>query len=518
MSAVSAVGAVAALQSLKAGMSEAIHHIIIRQSPEMHLKAPRTRRNFRNALRRNLHVALTGIPHTLRVEQGGLRLSTSEPEAACEVLPYVFGISSFSPVEAETDADIDALCRVAGERFTATVRGRTFAVRCKRHGPRRLSTREVERRVGAVLDGPGRVDLDHPDVVVRIDLHDDRASFHVRRFAGAGGLPVGVQGRALALVSGGFDSAVAAWYTMRRGAVVDYLFCNLGGAAHEHMVVQVTRLLAERWAMGTRPRLVVVDFQAVVADLKAKLPADIWQVVLKRLMYRAANAVALSSGAEALVTGEALSQVSSQTLSNLNTIDAAAELPVLRPLIGFDKQEILQRAREVGTHGLSEKVPEFCALGLSRPAVRSRREQVHAQEAELDARLLEEAVGRARELDVLALSADDLAEPGILVEDFPEGAEIIDCQPPQRFRHWHVPGAVNYPGDELARHFAELPRDRHYLLYCLRGTNSAILAERMQKAGFDAHAFRGDLGKVRKAWSARARHRPGDGQETPPAP
>jgi tRNA uracil 4-sulfurtransferase len=486
-------------------MTEPSHQIIIRLAPEMHLKSTRTRRGFRRVLMRNLRAALDGIPHTLRVEQGGLLLHTPEPEAACEVLPRVFGIGSFSPVETVVEADIDVLCRAARERFTETVRGRTFAVRCKRHGPRRLSTREVECRVGAVLDGAGRVDLDNPDVVVRIDLQDDRAYVHVRRIPGAGGLPLGIQGRVLALISGGFDSAVAAWYAMRRGVEVDYVFCNLGGAAHEHMVVQVTRLLAERWAAGTRPRLFVVDFQAPVADLRAKLPADIWQVVLKRLMYRAADAIARETGAEALVTGEALSQVSSQTLSNLNTIDAATDLPVLRPLIGFDKAEIIRHARTIGTQGLSEKVPEFCALSMSRPAVRTRREHIAAQEAALDAGMIREAVAQARELEILALTEADLADPGILVEDFPEDAEIIDCQPASLYRHWHVPGAVNHPADELARRFEHLPRDRRYLLYCARGTNAAILAERMQRAGFEAHAFRGDVARVRKAWTARAR-------------
>ncbi|OOG22702.1 tRNA 4-thiouridine(8) synthase ThiI [Thioalkalivibrio denitrificans] len=481
-------------------MSERTHQIIIRQSPEVHLKSFQTRRGFRRKLRRNLRAALANVEHRLQVVQGGFMLETPEPETACEILPRVFGIASFSPVEAVTDADIDALCRVAREHITQYVRGRTFAVRCKRHGPRVLSTREVEWRVGAVLDGPGKVDLSHPQVTVRVDLWGDHASFHVRRIPGAGGLPVGVQGRALALISGGFDSAVAAWYTMRRGAMVDYVFCNLGGAAHLHQVTQVARLLAERWASGTRPRLFVVDFQAVVSDLRVTLPSDVWQVVLKRLMYRAADAIARRIDAEALVTGEALSQVSSQTLSNLNTIDAATDLPVLRPLIGFDKQEIMERARDIGTFVLSEKAPEFCALTNDRPLVRTRREQVDAQEALLEAHFLEEAIENTVELDLLALTAEDLAEPGILVEEIPDDVEVIDCQPPQRYRHWHVPGAVNRTPDQLTRQYRELPRDRRYLLYCLRGTHSAILAERMRDAGFDACAFRGDVGKVKKAW------------------
>jgi len=477
--------------------------IIVRLAPEIHLKSPGTRRHFTRVLRRNLRAALEGIPHELRAEQGRLLLFTTHPDAACEALARVFGIGTFSPVEAVVEApDIERLCAVAAERFTETVRGHTYAVRCKRYGPSAISTREVERRVGAVLDGPGRVDLGNPEVTVRIEIHDDVAYLYGRRLRGAGGLPLGIQGRAMVLLSGGFDSAVAAWYLMRRGAAVDFVFCNLGGAVHEHMVLKVAHRLSERWAAGTRPRLHVVDFAEVVEDLRAKLPGAALQVVLKRLMYRAAEPVARRVQAEALVTGEALSQVSSQTLSNLETIDAASDLPVLRPLIGFDKQDIMNRAREIGTFELCENVPEFCAITDQRPMVKSRRGEIAAMETQLDAALLDRAVEQARKLDLLRLDEADLVEPGILVEEIPEGAEIIDCQPASMYADWHLPDAVNRPADELAEGFARLPRDRHYFLYCFRGTQSALLAERMQAAGFEAQAFRGGIARLRRVWEA----------------
>ncbi|MFP4079307.1 MAG: tRNA uracil 4-sulfurtransferase ThiI [Ectothiorhodospira sp.] len=474
--------------------------IIIRQSPEMHLKSWRTRRKFRNALRRNLRAALGGIPHGLRVDQGRLLLRTPEPEAATEVLTRVFGISSFSPVEAMVQGEVEAICRVAEERFTEVVRGRTYAVRCTRQGEKRFSTQEIERRVGAVLDGPGRVDLERPEVVVGIELQQDGACLHARRIPGAGGLPVGVQGRALALISGGFDSAVAAWYAMRRGTAVDFVFCNVGGAAHEHLVVQVARLLVERWAGGTRPRLFVVDFRDPVADLKATLPEELWQVLIKRLMYRAACGIAHHIQAQALVTGEALSQVSSQTLSNLNSIDAASDLPVLRPLIGFDKQEIMDRAREIGTFALSEGVPEFCALTTARPVVSTRRDRIDHHEAHLDGALLRRAVEAARERDLLALSDEELVDPGIFTDSLPAEARILDCRPRSQYREWHLPGAENHPADELAEGFGRLPREDPYLLYCSRGTQAAVLAERLQAAGYRARAFRGDLARLKRAW------------------
>lgn len=475
--------------------------IIVRLAPEIHLKSPSTRRHFTRVLRRNLKRGLIGIPHDLRTQQGRLVLYTPEPEAAQSVLRKTFGISTFSPVEVILqEVSVEGLCEVVADHLTENVRGRRYAVRCKRHGRKDLSATEVERRVGAVLDGPGRVDLDNPEVVVRIDVDRDQAWIYSQREQGPGGLPLGVQGRAMVLISGGFDSAVAAWYIMRRGTAVDFVFCNLGGSVHEEMVLAVCRRLAGDWGAGIRPRFFSVDFSAVVADLRAHVPGDAWQIVLKRLMYQAAEPIARARGAQALVTGEALSQVSSQTLSNLETIDAVAELPVLRPLIGFDKTEIMNRARAIGTFELCEKVPEFCAIAEQRPMVTSERAHIERLEAALSDGCLERAIAEARVLDPAAPSPTAERAGTLLVDRIPEAVDVIDCQPPDLYQDWHVPGAVNHPADELASSFGALPRDRSYVLYCYRGTQSAVLAERMRAAGYDARAFAGGVARLRRQW------------------
>ena len=479
------------------------HHpelIIIRPAPELQLKSWHTRRRFRNILINNLRAALAGIANEIRVDQGRLLLRTDEVEAAAERLEHVFGVASYSPVEAVVEPSVEALCAAARERFARVIDGRSYAVRCKRHGGARLSTRQVEQQVGAALNPFGTVNLDAPEVRVEIDLVEEGAWMFSRRHPGPGGVPLGVQDRAVTLMSGGFDSAVADWYTMRRGVGTDYVFCNLGGATHENMVTRIAHRLTRDWAIGDRPRLFVVDFLPVVADMRERLPGEVWQVVLKRLMYRAGEAIARRIGAQALVTGEALSQVSSQTLSNLNSIDSASELPVLRPLIGFDKTEIMKLARRIGTYQLSEGVPEFCALSLSKPLVASRRGRIDREEDKLEATLLERAVAGAREIDLVSLVEDDLAAPDVLTDTISPQAEVIDCQPPRRFRDWHLPGAVNYPPDALAKRYESLPKDRPYLLYCLRGANAPVLAERMQRAGFDARAYRGGVSRLRRAF------------------
>ncbi len=118
-------------------------------------------------------------------------------------------------------------------------------------------------------------------------------------------------------------------------------------------------------------------------------------------------------------------------------------------------------------------MPEFCALSNSKPLISSWRGRIEREEAQLDETLLERAVAEAREIDLAALTEEDLTEPDVLADVIPADAAIIDCQPPRRFRDWHLPGAINYPPDELARRIELLPKDRHYLLYCLRGAKAS---------------------------------------------
>src|SRR5690606_12565058 len=164
------------------------------------------------------------------------------------------------------------------------------------------------------------------------------------------------------------DSAVAAWLMLKRGVQLDYVFCNLAGDAYERSVALVAKVLADDWSYGTRPRLHVIDFGPVLDDLRAKSRPRYWQVVLKRLMYRAGDHVAQEARAQGLVTGEAIGQVSSQTLVNLAAIDRASSLPVFRPLIGFDKMDIVELSRRLGTFELSSKVQEYCAIAPGNPA------------------------------------------------------------------------------------------------------------------------------------------------------
>ena len=252
-------------------------------------------------------------------------------------------------------------------------------------------------------------------------------------------MPLGVEGKALALISGGFDSAVAAWLMLKRGVALDYVFCNLGGDAYERAVVQVTKALADDWSYGTQPKLYVIDFEEPLRELKAKTRENYWQLILKRVMYRAASQIGHAIGADAIITGEAVGQVSSQTLANLRAIDSAASLPVFRPLLGFDKEEIIAPAPHLGTAALSEQVKEYCAIAPGHPVTAAREQRVIAEENKMDLSVIDRAVAGAKKLDVRKLSPTDLVAPYIFANEVIPGAELIDCRTEPQFNAWHAP-------------------------------------------------------------------------------
>jgi thiamine biosynthesis protein ThiI len=473
--------------------------VLLRLSGELSTKSRQTRRRFQRRLAGNLRDALRSHGLSFRLEERWSRLFVEgEDEAILDVLGRVFGISSYSRVEGECEARLAEIVETGRRLYHERVQGGTYAVRARRSGQHDFGSHDVEVELGAALNPGAEVDLDRPDVTVRVEVRDDRAYVFSRRVRGAGGLPLGVQGKALALVSGGYDSAVAAWMTARRGAQVDFLFCNLGGAAYRRLALEVMKSLADRWSYGTEPRVHVLDFGPLVEEMRSEVRPAYLQVVLKRLMYRAGCRVAGEVGADAIVTGESVGQVSSQTLANLRAIDDVASLPVLRPLLGFDKEDILERARAIGTRDLSARVREYCALTGDHPVTASDPARAREQEDAVDAALLERAVGEREVLALRDLDPTELVVSSLFVEDVPDDAVVLDTRPPESFRAWHLPGAERRDFGRLSEEFRELDPERTYVLCCRQGTRTAHLAERMQGAGYEAYSVRGGVRALRR--------------------
>ncbi|HEX9692226.1 MAG TPA: tRNA uracil 4-sulfurtransferase ThiI [Gemmatimonadales bacterium] len=473
--------------------------VIVRLAPELTTKARRTRRRFQERLVRNLKDALEGadVPARIRPRWDRIVVESDDPTAG-ERAADVFGVSGVSLIEGRTEAALDAIVAAGRALYAERVRGRRFAVRARRSGKLSFGTHDVCVQLGAALNPGATVDLTNPEVTVWVELREGEAWFSSTRIGGVGGLPLGVEGRAVCLISGGFDSAVAAWLMLKRGVALDYVFCNLSGDAYERSVVSVAKVLADRWSFGDRPRMHVVEFGPVVDRLKARVTPRYWQVILKRLMYRAAEQVAQELDADAVITGESIGQVSSQTLQNLRAIDDVAMLPVFRPLIGMDKNEIIRHAQRIGTAPISATVREYCAILPDRPVTKCSPGAARREEGKLDLAPLAEAVAARRVVDLRALRAVDLVQPYLFVDDVPDGATVLDCRDAHHHDAWHYPGAQRWDLDRLAVGFRELDKTRTYVLCCQFGLLSAHMAEAMQRAGYEAYSFRGGMTALRR--------------------
>jgi tRNA uracil 4-sulfurtransferase len=379
----------------------------------------RNRDFFEGTLARNLKRAMRGTGYR-RVRRGFGRIVTdfykdNAMNVAAERAARVFGVA-YIGAGVRVEPDMDAIARaslglIEGKRFDS------FAMRARRtYSTFPSSSRDINTVVGqTVKDATGaRVDLGHPDLTVWVELFANSGIVYVDRLQGAGGLPTGTSGRMIALLSGGIDSPVAAWRLMRRGAEVELLHFHgrpYTDASSTHQASELTERLT-RWQLRTTLHLVpLADAQR---EIVAAAPSSLRVILYRRAMFRIAAALARQREASALVTGDSLGQVASQTIENLNAVDEAVfGTQVLRPLVGLDKLEIVDSAQQIDTYDIStRKYQDCCVLFEPRaPATKATVDEVLAAEERID---VETMVGKALagiETRVLELPESEPANP-----------------------------------------------------------------------------------------------------------
>ncbi|MGH7794476.1 MAG: tRNA uracil 4-sulfurtransferase ThiI [Candidatus Binatia bacterium] len=314
-----------------------------------------------------------------------------DPKILIERIGGVFGVANFSIVE-RTSRDIDVL----RERILSSLNGsrfESFRIETQR-GDKTfpLNSPEINRRLGAAVKekSGARVDLENAEFTVTVEILPRDAFFGFTKIPGAGGLPVGASGRVVALISGGIDSPVAAYRMMQRGCRLIFVHFHsapfLDKTSQEKVRELVTRLTRHQFVS----RLYLVPFGEIQRQIVAAVGRPLRVVLYRRMMLRIGEAIARQEKAKALVTGESLGQVASQTLDNIAVIEQAARLPILRPLVGMDKQEIIDQARRIGTFDISS-IPDqdCCQLFVPKhPATKARFRDVEADELKLDVKEL----------------------------------------------------------------------------------------------------------------------------------
>jgi thiamine biosynthesis protein ThiI len=373
---------------------------------------------FLHKLREALRRALDGID-VIRISRPADRLiieiaDAARGEEALQRLTRVSGISHLAIARVlrrpELGADPLVALREAAWEEIRSEQFATFAVRARRSDKGfPLNAMAIEREVGGYLldklQAQGRnvrVDLDAPALTCRIEVTRGPLLVYARRLLGPGGLPPNTAGRLVCLLSGGFDSAVAAYKMMRRGAHLSFVHFWGGGAAAGESSVHVARQLVERltpWQFTSK--LYLVPFEPLQREIAAHAPEAFRTLLYRRLMLRVAERIALRGGGKGVITGDSLGQVASQTLQNLQAVGSVAKLPLYRPLIGDDKLEIQEVARRIGTHDISEQpFHDCCPVFQSKsPALFATPDALDAAEAVLNIDVLTDRALRTLRLE-----------------------------------------------------------------------------------------------------------------------
>ncbi len=345
---------------------------------EVFLKSEQVKRRFIAQMAKNIRLALdaASLPHRIETPRGRILVYGDDPASIADTASRIFGVVDVS-VATVTTPDIAHLSRVAVERATSALRpGMTFAVRARRSGVEGFSSQELAGQIGAAIGQAvpeASVNLSKPDYEAFVEARDFGGFVYDSRQPGPGGLPFGTQGLVVTLLSAGIDSPVASWLMMRRGCGMLHLHMQGGrffGVDVEEAVLR-HHCRISRWCPGYPLDLFTVDMEPFFEAL-VRLKEPRYRCILcKRFMLKVASEIARRYEAHAIVNGDNLGQVASQTLENMAVIAPAATVPVLRPLIGLDKEEIIDRARVIGT--FDQVQGELgCSVAPKHPSIAAR--------------------------------------------------------------------------------------------------------------------------------------------------
>lgn len=471
---------------------------IIKLFPEIMIKSDSVRKRFIKILTSNIRNVLLRETENVAVIRNWdfIEVRAKVAEEAPMVLdllqrtPGIHHILEVEEYPFETMHDIFEQTLV---QVRSQLEGKTFCVRVRRKGKHEFRSLDVERYVGGGLNQhieSARVKLTQPDVTIRIDIEHDKMLLVKARHEGLGGYPIGTQEDVLSLISGGFDSGVSSYMLIRRGSRVHYCFFNLGGAAHEIGVKQMAYHIWSRYSTSHKVRFVAINFENVVGEILEKVDNGQMGVVLKRMMVRAASKVAQRFDIQAIVTGEALGQVSSQTLTNLRLIDKAADTLVLRPLITHDKEQIIAMAKTIGTDDIAKSMPEFCGVISKNPTVKAIESRILKEEGHFNFDVLEEAVQQAQYLDIREIAQQTEQEVTSVetTSELGENDVILDIRSPEETEEspFTLEGVTVkvLPFYKLSSQFGSLDQSKQYLLYCQRGVMSKLQALYLKENGF----------------------------------
>ncbi len=465
---------------------------IVRYAGEFGTKDKTTRWKLIHKLENNIKAGIShrwpkSVEEACQIKGSWDKLIINSPVVLKPILSQTPGISQFYHTDFFEYQTKSELLKIGVKYFKPLMKGKRFAVRCKTSGLLPFKSNEIDIGIGDQLYTLGKVDLTNPEVTCFIDAYADHCYLYSNKEKGMGGLPIGSQGKGLCLLSGGFDSSIAAWKMFQAGVDMDFVYFDLGGEAQKSCITNTFFFLRQHWAHGSKGRLFIVDFQKIMLEILNGRPA-FQNMILKYAFYQCGEKIAKEEKLSCLISGEAIGQVSTQTLKNLCALDQINSMAMFRPLCSESKYTIMDMARHIGTHDLAYKGPELCAIAgkgvTTGTTYRKLMSCVRALNLEC---LIDEAVEQRNEYDQYSEKTE------VIQASIPENVKIIDLRTKEEFSKKSLDRSENIPFNNAITSFYHWDKNVKYFLVCNVGSQSAILANSMLNEDYDVDHLKAGL-------------------------
>ena len=459
---------------------------IIKFFSEIMVKGPSAKKQMIGQLYNNINKLLHRIDEAINVRKFSDKIEVVTPIAFVTEVRLV--LLQTSGIDQVLDASqfyqintLDDIKVTVNEMMGHQIQNKRFVIRAKRSGTHDFKSINIEQTVGGYMlakNPSSAVDIHNPELTIRIELLHNQLTIITQKYNGLSGFPIGTQGAILSLMSGGFDSTVASYMTMKKGLKTHFIFFNLGGIAHEIGVKQVALYLWNKFGASHRVKFISISFEDVLTEIFRSTNPSYMGVTLKRLMLLASEKIANDMEIDALVTGESVAQVSSQTLRNLALIDQVTNKLILRPLATINKQEIINIANDIGIRRFAENMPEYCGVISKNPIIRGSYKRIEEISRRFNYEVLDIAVQNASTIFVDEIedniqtigkieTISDISSKEYIIIDIRQENDIIKttCE------------TLKIPFFLLKNAFKKLPQDKEYLLYCDKGILSQLHAQ-----------------------------------------
>lgn len=476
--------------------------LIIKISPELIIKSKPVRKRAIKLLTQNIAIWLREYKEKIKITYLWDRIDVEwridiDEKTKNDIIkivcntPWVYSVFEVVSVNLST---LDNLFDDIKDLFLWQISWKTFAVRIDRSWKHEFTSIEAEKILGWLFlknSTNSKVKLENPDITVSLNIKDNNVFVLQKKHYWIWWYPTSFQWKVLSLISWWFDSGVSTFLSMKRWCEVDFLFFNLWWLAHELWVKQVASYLWKNYSKGYKGNFITINFEEVIKELLTKVDHKYRWIILKRLMLKCASEVWQKSHF-ALIKWDSLWQVSSQTLANLAVIDKASSMLVLRPLIMYDKQEIIDISKAIWTYTFACNMPEYCGVISDNPATKSDEQIISAEEKNIDNSVIIKAIEnkKVEKIDHVLNDWQNDLDNSLEITYIPWDNEVVvDIREDEKIKkeplNLSKVEIIKIPFFDINHEFVKLEQDKTYLFYCDKWVLSKLHALYLKEKWFN---------------------------------